>query len=391
VATVTLPYLNVYRSNGKDVAFYRRPGVRIRLRDETGAVVDPADQPALIKAWQAAHDAYSAKENTHKAKAEGSKVIPRSIADLISRYRQSPEWREKAPATRTDYEKALKPILDDFGHLPVSGLRKPMVTQMRDRYATRKVPDPADPTNPKKTIKVNNARQANRIVTVLSILLTYSVDPLGWRPDNPALRPKRLKKTTDGYQPWTPEQWDQFQQNAPEEWRFAAFLSLLTAQRGQDVVAMTWGDYDGDMVFVVQQKGGGAVKMWVHVHPDLKPLLDKKRAADRKRDPAPLTILSHSDATPWGVNQFQKAAGKAIKAAGLKGIVWHGLRGAAMSWAAEGGASQKELMALAGHRTSGMSDHYTRKASQKKLARSAVEAIQLPTSRTRKAPNGTAE
>jgi hypothetical protein len=31
------------------------------------------------------------------------------------------------------------------------------------------------------------------VITTLSILLSYAVDPLGWREDNPALKPRRLK------------------------------------------------------------------------------------------------------------------------------------------------------------------------------------------------------
>lgn len=275
----------------------------------------------------------------------------------------------------------MKPLGADFGKLLVAGIQRRHVTQVRDTYAWREVPDPNDL---KAKIRVSNARQANRVVTVLSILLTYAVDPLGWRQDNPALKPKRLKRQTDGYRSWTMAEFKQFCEQADEEWRFAALLALLTGQRGQDQVAMAWNDYDGSRVHVVQQKGGGLVKLWIAAHPTLKKLLDARRRADRRRNPAPLTILSRANGDPWQVNAWQKAAGQAIRGAGLTGVVWHGLRGTAMSWAAEGGASQRELMALSGHSTSAMADHYVRGADQERMARQAVHAIELPAGIERK-------
>jgi integrase len=374
MAPVKLPYLEIYRSRERMFAYYRREGVRRRLRDENCKPVDPADQPALLRAWQAANDEYQAANALAQQAADARKIRPQSIADLITRYRMSPEWAEKALGTRVDYEKALRPLLADFGSAPVAGLLRRHVTAIRDKYAWREVRDPAGAG----TIRVSNARQANRVVTVLSILLSYAVDPLGWRQDNPGVRPKRLTKQTEGFRAWTKSEFQTFCERADPEWRFYAKLALLTGQRGQDQVAMGWADYDGQRVRVVQKKGRGKVKLWVPVHPALKLALDARQAADAQRSPAPLTIFSRADGRPWKANAFQKAAGVAIKATGLTGVVWHGLRSTAMSWAAEGGANQRELMAMSGHSTSGMADHYVRGAEQERLARQAVNAIELP-------------
>jgi integrase len=78
------------------------------------------------------------------------------------------------------------------------------------------------------------------------------------------------------------------------------------------------------------------------------------------------------------VNAFQKAAGIAIRKAGLDGVVWHGLRASALSWAADGGATEKMLQALAGHKTAEMSRKYARGADQRRLAADAVRAIVVP-------------
>ncbi len=74
---------------------------------------------------------------------------------------------------------------------------------------------------------------------------------------------------------------------------------------------------------------------------------------------------------------MQMAAGKAVRAAGLSGVVWHGLRGAAAGWAAEGGASDQAIAAVLGigrPRPRGG----IRGANQRRLEERASVAIVLP-------------
>ncbi len=97
-----------------------------------------------------------------------------------------------------------------------------------------------------------------------------------------------------------------------------------------------------------------------------------------------MTILSRPDGRPWAVNAFQKAAGVAIRAVGLEGVVWHGLRASGTSWAADGGATEKMLQALTGHKTANMAQKYARGANQRKLAGEAVRAIIVPMGTPRK-------
>lgn len=374
---VRLRYLEIFRARGNPVAFYRREGTRTRLRTLDGEPVDPRDEPALIEAWSRAHDAHEQANRRADEAAAGRWVRPRSIADLIGHYRASPEWREKKPETRRDYEKGLRPLEADWGHLPVAGLQRRHVTAIRNRYAERKVRH-ADGTEE----AVSNARQANRVVTVLSILMSHAQDPLGWRKDNPALRPKRLRQEGEGFRPWTPEEFVQFYEASDPEWRFAALLALTTTQRGQDQVAMRWRDWDGEHLRVVQQKGRKRVQLRIQAHPLLRAELERRRAAlEPGGEIAERTIMVRSGRDgprSWTANAFQKAAGQAIRAASLNGVVWHGLRAAGLSWAAEEGASDKALQALAGHATPQMTARYTRGADQRRLAAAAVGAIVVP-------------
>ena len=102
----------------------------------------------------------------------------------------------------------------------------------------------------------------------------------------------------------------------------------------------------------------------------------------KRRQLVPLHILARPDGTDWERNAFQKAAGKAIRAAGLSGPVWHGLRATSASWAADGQATEKQLQAMLGHLTPAMSQHYARNAEQRHLARDAIEAIAVPVEST---------
>jgi integrase len=79
-----------------------------------------------------------------------------------------------------------------------------------------------------------------------------------------------------------------------------------------------------------------------------------------------------------------KAAGVAIRAAGLTGLVWHGLRGAAASWAAEAGATQQQVAALLGHQTLQMVQKYGRGAANRTLAGAAAAVIPLPRANKRR-------
>jgi integrase len=95
----------------------------------------------------------------------------------------------------------------------------------------------------------------------------------------PRAEPRRLKTDGDGYRPWSEDEIFQFMERGSTEWHFNALFALLSAQRGQDQVALRWKDYDGQQLYVVQQKGRRQVKLWIEAHPLLKDALDRRRAA----------------------------------------------------------------------------------------------------------------
>lgn len=364
MASVQLKFLQIYRARTGDVAYYRRAGVKHRLVDAAGRPVDPADGAGLAAAWQRAHDSFQNAASSAAVAAAAGSVTPRSMADLIARYRSSVDFAGLRPATQRDYEKALKPLAANHGRLLVESLRPHNVRQVRDRYATRQVPDASDPG---KFRAVDNARQANRMVTVLSILMSFARATLGWRSDNPAANPRRLKSNSEGFRTWRQKDFETFMacEAIEESLKRAAALGWYTGQRKADCLIMTRGARDGGWLAVVPEKtrrSSGARRM-VAEHPELTRILDAAPASDA------VTLLTRADGRPWRIDHFNHRFAAAVAAAGLDKLSFHGLRKGFMAWAAERGATDAELDAVVPHNDPRTRARYRAAADQKGLAR----------------------
>lgn len=344
-----LPYHHSYRSRTATYHYYRRGKFRARIR----------------AAWNSPEFAaeYAAIHARYEGAAAPRKPPPgdRTLGALIVAYRASPEWRGLAAATRKDYAKGLALLEQGPGVTgKVAGIERKHVRLLRDKAASE-----TDAEGEVTTIPT----RGNKLLTALSILLSYAIE-LGWRQDNPARRFPKLPTGGGGYRAWTDAEVAAFRSWAEREattgrpfWRRAVLLALYTGQRGQDQVAMTRTHYDGSAISLAQIKTDQRV--WVPAHRELR--------AELARDEAHHLLTRNGEA--WPLNAFQKAAGVAIRAAGLSGVVWHGLRPTAATRLAEAGASEREIMAVTGHKTAQMVQHYTRSASRKAMAASAIARL----------------
>jgi len=87
----------------------------------------------------------------------------------------------------------------------------------------------------------------------------------------------------------------------------------------------------------------------------------------------------HRDVDPSRpITSFRTAWRNATKAAGLRGLRFHDLRHTAITKLAESLASEQTIMAIAGHVSRRMLEHYSHIRMQAK--RTAVEAISQPVS-----------
>ena len=67
---------------------------------------------------------------------------------------------------------------------------------------------------------------------------------------------------------------------------------------------------------------------------------------------------------------------KELRSMGVTGYSIHGLRKNAGNALAEAEGTEREIMVRLGHKSPQMAAHYTKRANQKKLARSAVEKLE---------------
>ena len=131
---------------------------------------------------------------------------------------------------------------------------------------------------------------------------------------------------------------------------------------------MVWSDLDQDGVRVVQQKT--KAKLVIRAHSELNAVLTR---APREH----VAILTTQFGRPFTDKGFGNWMASRIEMAGLPArCVTHGLRKAASRRLAEAGCSNQEIMAITGHKTSKMVDHYTKAADQAGMAASAIARLE---------------
>lgn len=247
-----LPYLKPERPGGRRSATYwyvRHASVgRIRINDGIEVPVEAGpDDPVFVGRYRAVVDGIRVQQGASSRPS----VIPRSLQHLIDVYRSSPEFQQLAASTRVDYEKGLRLLEATFGKMPVGGLAPHFLTRIRDKFARSEPQRPrgavgsmsrtgranASSSGPDEAPQKGSLtpRRANKVLTMLSILMSHAVG-IGWRKDNPCLQQgKSLKLRLGEWLPWPDEALEQFWQRAPRELVVASFVGVFTGLRGQDM------------------------------------------------------------------------------------------------------------------------------------------------------------
>lgn len=333
MATIDLPYLQLYRSRQREYAYYRRNKRRVRITAPDGQPLLPGDEGFM-----------SAYEHIH-ATFEDQTTIPKAtigtLAHLIDHYKGSPDYLGKADKTRRDYARYLDLLKEKHGHLPVRTMPRDFVLGLRDKYA-------------------DTPRKANYLLQILRLLFSYAMD----RPStfgvtsNPAARPKTLK-TGHGHRPWEESEISAFRSRWEiGTWERTAFELLLnTGQRGGDVIKMTRSNISNGIIQIRQSKTGAHVG--VPLSKDLRSALDPWL----EQHPH-LALLGK-----MGVDRFRHRMAAAYEAAGLHGVTTHGLRYTAATILRELGEDWETVAAITGHETMQMVRKYT---TQKRRAQVAI-------------------
>ena len=324
--------------------YYRRPGEpKIRLRGPSGS-------PEFLTDYKRAAAGPVQPRSTPKV----GTVLKGSIKGLCVDYYKSAMFRELDPRT----QKVRRSILERFcqnksdGDKPYRMLLPRHIRARRDEMMDR-------------------PEAANGMVKALRQVFKYAVR-YDLHDSNPALGIEYLSGNADGFHSWTLGEIEQFENThaVGTSARLALALALYTGQRRADLVTFGKQHVRGGWLSFTQHKNRNSkpVRMEIPIIPVLQQTIDASPTGD-------LTFLVTAFNRPFTSNGFGNRFRKWCDEAGLKNCSVHGLRKAAAARLAELGCTEQEIMAITGHRTSKEVTRYTRAASQKTRAESALRRM----------------
>ena len=142
-------------------------------------------------------------------KGAARRIADGSLSDILAQYKKAPEFRTLAERTRHEYAFYMDLLAEKWGAHPVTSIERRHILRLRDKFAETPV-------------------KANKIVTVLSILLTFAIER-DYRRDNPARNIKKIKMGA-GHASWPDEAVERFLDTAPPMMVLALKLALYTGR-----------------------------------------------------------------------------------------------------------------------------------------------------------------
>lgn len=344
MATISVKHLEPRRRKDGSVAWYFRvvedgKPRRVRLPGEPNS-------PEFAAAYQAA---MRGEEVARKA----GKGWPRgSLGALIDLWKRSADFQGCAPSTRRVRDNALAKIAASAGSEPVAAITRAVIVKGRDRRADR-------------------PEAANEFVKLMRALFRWSLDA-GLVDANPARDVPFLKpKNRDGFHTWTDDEIARFEARWPigTRERLAMDVLLYTGLRASDAIRIGRQHVrSGEIYLPAMQKTGEPI-----LCPIIAPLAESLNAGPV----GDLAFLVTTEGRPWSCpTSFGNWFRKACRSAGVPGSA-HGLRKAGARIAAERGATEEQLKALYGWRSSKEASRYTRAANRQKMARASAE-LRIP-------------
>jgi integrase len=274
----------------------------------------------------------------YRARDEERPEAPPVLRTLLDAFQDSTAFTDLAPRTRADYAKHLRIIDRAYGDFPYAALEdrrtRGEFMAWRDQLAQR------------------SRRQADYSYSVLARVLSWALDR-GLIAANPCRNGGRVYRAFRSERVWSAEIEAAFYAKAPAHLHLALALALWTGQRQGDLLALTWGAYDGKVLRLVQRKtirkkgGHAGTRVIIPVGAPLKARLEALR--DERRPAAGEHILLTERSTPWTESGFRASWRKACILAGVEGVTFHDLRGTAVTRLALAGATPPEIGTVTGH------------------------------------------
>jgi integrase len=312
----------------------------------------------FMSAYGQALDGVKARPNIGEAR-----TVAGSIDALIVSYYRLIFPTLKA-STRAKRRAILERFRRDHGHRPVARLEHGHVASL-------------------VAAKADTPEAANNLLKVLRHLLDHAVT-LKMIGVNPALGVRRFKSKGDGIHTWSEDEVAQFEARHPIGSRPHLALALLlnTGQRLSDVIRMGWGTKSirGDKIVFRQEK------TLTLLHIPITPELARALALLQRPDTLNETwkFLKTDRGLPFTAAWFGTWMRKRCDEAGLPQCSSHGLRKLAATRLANAGCSEREIMAITGHKSVAEVSRYTKERDQAKLAEQAVAKLGTRTNRDEK-------
>jgi integrase len=328
---IKLQYLHVYKSRGREFAYFRIGKASFRLPGEIGS--------------REFMEAYEGRLKAVQSKAPLlQQATPGSVDALITEWRKSARWQALSPKSQKNYLTYLARISALWGGMPARHtLTSRVVRTWHDSLA-------------------DHPASANQAIATLRALLSFGVER-GFVDKNTALGVPKLKTGT--WEPWTPEQITAMRKTPHEALRRALLLALYTGQRLSDILAMRAEDITGTSIRVTQKKTGKG--LLIPLHRELKEAL---------RDLPPGPIVRQKNGKSWEQRAFSRLwKNETDHLVGKDAVVFHGLRKNATINLIEAGCTEREVASITGMSMQIIS-HYALRVNQTKLAEEAIRKLE---------------
>jgi hypothetical protein len=334
VVTVRLEGLNIVNARGRWYVYFRDGGLLLKGFEGTReALLARLGEPDLIGPYNARR-----KRDLNRVYAEGT------LGALVAWFKtQCPTYADLSETTRGQYDDAFEYLKSEFD-APLDTITQPALYATRDTCVKQKWPSFAD-----------------KMMVALSSMFTQAVKR-GKMPSNPALgMDKAYKRDKNKNREWTPLEWLAVQ-HAPPHILTPMMLARYVGYRGQTISTMDWRAYQPDPAFgkcfrLKARKNDELT--WLPAVPEIQTYLDGLTRTST-------FIATRYNGKAWE-NELQMQSQvshwlKEQERAGLlaPGATLHGLRATYASAKKRDGASDSEVAAALGDRTTRMGEHYTR-------------------------------
>lgn len=334
----------------------RHGKVRFRFRRKGWASAYLPGQPGSVDFHRGYADILASGPQPARSAESVRIVAPRSLDDLLRRYRGSTRWQKKGGRTQLVQGRILERFMDKidpkgrrYGDRPVANV----TVAWLDKIISKMADKPA---------------AANVLRKVLSGLMDHACR-IDWRNDNPVKLTEKYEEG-EGFHDWTDEEIAQYRAKHAlgTMARLTLELALNTAARRCNINKIERDHIKGGRIFVAHAKGNNATSVR---------MMTSTREALEALPAAPIRYLV---TTTFGKPFTDAGLGNRMRKwcdeAGLPQCSMHGLRKAMSRLLAEGGATDAEGQAVTGHKKSETFAYYRSKANRSALADKAISHLE---------------